>query len=99
MRPKKVTRGIWDTAQRLGVKEFVPRIEHAIRDDHLPLNEIARIPTCDIIDFDYPTVESKNKYWHTVEDTVDKCSGESLAKVGWVVLEYLKERGNPEGGR
>lgn len=73
---------IWSTAQRLGVSEFVPRAEHRIRDDHLPLHNTAGIPSCDIIDFDYP-------YWHTVEDTPDKCSPLSLAKVGWVVSEWL----------
>ena len=44
---------------------------------------IAKIPTCDIIDFDYPA-------WHTTADVPQNCSGESMAKVGWVVLEWLK---------
>ncbi len=73
---------IWSTAKRLGVTEFVARSEHRIRDDHLPLHNTARIPSCDIIDFDYP-------YWHTVEDTPDRCSALSLAKVGWVIREWL----------
>jgi Zn-dependent M28 family amino/carboxypeptidase len=86
---RPLVNAIWSTAQRLGVEEFVPRVRYAVRDDHLPLNEIARIPTCDIIDFDYPE-HPTNVYWHSVEDTPDKCSGESLAKVGWVVYEWLK---------
>lgn len=73
---------IWSTADRLGITEFVPRGEHRIRDDHLPLHNTARIPSCDIIDFDYP-------HWHTTEDTPDKCSPLSLAKVGWVLREWL----------
>ena len=36
----------------------------------------------DIIDFDYP-------YWHTLEDTVDKCSSYTLGIVGNLVCEYL----------
>lgn len=75
---------IWTTASRLGVEEFIPRTRHVIRDDHLALRNIARIPTCDIIDFDYP-------YWHTEADAPGRCSGESLAKVGWVVYEWLRE--------
>ena len=75
---------IWGTAQRLGVKEFIPRTKHLVRDDHLALRNIAHIPTCNIIDFDYP-------YWHTESDAPGRCSGESLAKVGWVVHEWLKE--------
>ena len=75
---------IWATARRLGVREFIPRPKHAVRDDHVPLNVIGGIPTCNIIDFDYPP-------WHTRGDTPDKCSPESLAKVGWVVWEWLNE--------
>ena len=44
-----------------------PRVRHEVRDDHLMLRNIGRIPTCDIIDFDYP-VASRNasrNYWHT----------------------------------
>jgi hypothetical protein len=74
---------IWATARRLGVREFIPRWKYEIRDDHLMLRNVARIPTCDIIDYDYPP-------WHTQGDTPDKCSALSLAKVGWVVREWLK---------
>lgn len=89
---------LWNTAQRLGVKEFVPRTkrdpdEGWIRDDHLPLHNIARIPTCDIIDADYPDVAfgRPGSFWHTEQDVPANCSGDSLAKVGWVVLEWLKQ--------
>ena len=78
-----VTRSIWNTAQQLKVREFIARRKHEVRDDHLPLNQIARIPTCDVIDFDYP-------YWHKRNDLPAACSGESLAKVGWVLLTWLK---------
>lgn len=86
---RPLTQSIWNTAQRLGVREFVPRIRHEVRDDHLALHNIAKIPTCDIIDFDYPRPGRLN-YWHTTHDTPDKCSALSLAKVGWVVHEWLK---------
>ena len=77
-----LVRSVWDAARIAGVKEFVPRIKHEVRDDHLPLNEIAKIPTIDLIDFDYP-------YWHTTRDVSSSCSGASLAKVGNVLLEWL----------
>jgi len=81
---RPLVKDIWATARRLGVREFIPRPRYAIRDDHLPLHNTGRIPCIDIIDFDYPP-------WHTQGDTVDKCSALSLAKVGWVVREWLKE--------
>jgi glutaminyl-peptide cyclotransferase len=74
---------IWGTAQRLGVREFVAHTRHKVQDDHIPLRQVAKIPTCNIIDLDYPA-------WHTTADVPQNCSGESLAKVGWVVLEWLK---------
>ncbi|MCX7424292.1 MAG: M28 family peptidase [Planctomycetia bacterium] len=73
---------IWGTARRLGIREFIPRKKHEVLDDHLALHNIAGIPACDIIDFDYPP-------WHTRADTVQKCSALSLAKVGWVLREWL----------
>ena len=86
-----LTRSVWTVAKDLGVKEFIPQQRHQIRDDHLPLNEIARIQTVDIIDFDYPNPTQGNSYWHTQKDSVENCSAESLGKVGSVVLEWLRQ--------
>jgi glutaminyl-peptide cyclotransferase len=88
----RVTKEIWQVAGDLDISEFKARARHEVRDDHLPLNNIAQIPTCDIIDFDYPTIRNRNIYWHTTDDTVDKCSAESLAKVGWVLHVWIKKR-------
>jgi hypothetical protein len=66
------------------VREFIPQRGHEVTDDHLPLCTTAKIPTCDVIDFNYPP-------WHTEGDTPDKCSALSLAKVGWVIEEWLKQ--------
>jgi len=86
---RHLVKEIWDTAQRLGVKEFIPRKGYpfAIRDDHLPLHNIAKIPVIDVIDFEYP--DRSNRYWHTLADTPDRCSADSLGKVGWVIQEWL----------
>ncbi|MFK7766441.1 MAG: M28 family peptidase [Mariniblastus sp.] len=86
-----LTRSVWTVANELGVKEFIPEQRHKIRDDHLPLNQIARIQTCDIIDFDYPNPKVGNVYWHTRKDNVGNCSAESLGKVGSVVLEWIRK--------
>ncbi len=91
---RDVAVSVWRVADDLGVRAFVPRVRsQPIRDDHLPLNEIAQIPTIDIIDFDYPRPGfGAPQYWHTEQDTPDKCSGESLVAVVWVVHEWLKRR-------
>jgi glutaminyl-peptide cyclotransferase len=80
---RPLIRQIWDTAARLGIDEFVARPKHEIQDDHLKLYYTAKIPSCDIIDFDYPA-------WHTEADRPEACSAESLAKVGWVMHEWLR---------
>jgi hypothetical protein len=89
---RPLVREIWGTAQKLGVKEFIPLVGYEVLDDHLALRNIAKIPTCDIIDFDYP-------YWHTTEDVPRRCSGQSLAKVGWVVYEWLRGQRSEVGGQ
>jgi hypothetical protein len=83
-----VTRTIWQVAAELKEKAFIPRRKHEVNDDHLPLNRIAKIPTCDIIDFDYP-------HWHTRNDVPAACSGDSIVRVGRVILVWL-ERYRPE---
>lgn len=87
---KSVARDFWKTAQKLGVRAFVMRTRHDIRDDHLPLNEIGRIPTIDVIDFDYPRPGiGAPSYWHTEQDIPENCSGESIAAVVWVAHQWL----------
>lgn len=72
---------VWSCARRLKIKAFQRFPGNDIYDDHRPLIE-AGIPTIDIIDFDYP-------YWHTLQDTPDKCSPESLKSVGDVLLDFI----------
>ena len=45
------------------------------------------IPSIDIIDFQYPN--SQKNYWHTIHDTPDKCSAESLEAVGTVIATLI----------
>lgn len=88
---RPIVEEIWGVGRRMGVTEFIPRIKHEIRDDHLALHDIAGIPAIDIIDFDYPRTGGAS-YWHTEADTPDKCSPDSLAKVGAVLLEWLRTK-------
>ncbi len=77
---------VFGTAKSLHVTQFIDSPGEEITDDHLPLNTVG-IPTIDLIDFSYP--DDSNKYWHTLADTADKCSAESLAAVGTVVMEVI----------
>lgn len=68
---------VWKRAAELGISTFDNVPGPRVLDDHLPLIEKG-IPIINIIDFDY-------KYWHTLEDTPDKCSPKSLENVGILV--------------
>ena len=72
---------LWNTAGRLGEKSFVDSVGYSVMDDHLSFMTIG-IPSAVIIDFDY-------KYWHTTQDTPDKCSAQSLLTVGRVLTEVI----------
>ncbi len=72
---------IWKIAAQKGIKTFIDSTKHEIMDDHLPIIA-AGVPAVDIIDFDYA-------YWHTEEDTPDKCSAESLKNVGVILAEII----------
>lgn len=77
---------VWRTAARLGyAAQFPERVDYDITDDHIPLIE-AGIPSIDLIDFNYAS-------WHTLDDTPDKCSPDSLGIVGRVLGAFvLQER-------
>ena len=75
------TERIWNRAAVLGLAPFQQRLGAAILDDHVPLIKVG-IPMVNIIDFTYP-------YWHTIEDTVDKCSPKSLEVVATLVISII----------
>ena len=74
---------VWGKASELGLSAFDPSQGYEMIDDHLELLKVG-IPAIDIIDFDYP-------YYHTLQDTEDKCSPESLGTVGTLLLHLIYE--------
>jgi glutaminyl-peptide cyclotransferase len=78
---KEVADSVWSRAKEMGLACFKDSVKHAVYDDHVPLLG-AGIRVIDLIDFDYP-------YWHTTSDTPDKCSPESLQKIGDLLLHVL----------
>jgi len=77
---------IFAVAELLDEAAFDPVPGTPIYDDHVPFIELG-IPAVDLIDFDYP-------YWHTINDTPENCSMESLDTVGQVLLEWIYKRGS-----
>ncbi len=65
----------YQDAASLGYSAQFPNVAgQEITDDHWPMIK-AGIPTIDLIDFNYA-------YWHTLQDTPDKCSPDSLEVIG-----------------
>jgi glutaminyl-peptide cyclotransferase len=80
-----LTDAIWAAAKELGYdSKFISEYKYSIIDDHTPFLQ-AGIPAVDIIDFDYP-------YWHTVQDTPDKVSAESLQAVGETLRTWVMQQ-------
>lgn len=77
-----VNQKVFAAARRLGYgKNIIDDLKTSVVDDHIPLNQ-AGLPTIDLIDFNYGP-------WHTLDDTPDKCSAESLKIVGDTLLEVI----------
>jgi len=72
---------VWNAAAALRVSGFENTVKYGISDDHIPLQE-AGIKAIDLIDFDYGS-------WHTLDDTPDKCSPDSLRAVGDVLSKVV----------
>lgn len=78
------------TAHALGYKQLFGNSEE-IKDDHMHFVR-AGVPSIDLIDFTFgPATRPGGAWWHTKEDTLDKCSAQSLGIVGRLVLSALPE--------
>jgi glutaminyl-peptide cyclotransferase len=80
---KALTDLVWTTAAHLGYSAVFVNDATAIEDDHLSFLKRS-VPCVDVIDLEIP-------YWHTPQDTLDKVSAKSLAMVGHVFLESVKQ--------
>lgn len=78
---------LFQTADRLGYSRYFLKDQlTAIDDDHVPFVN-AGVSAVDVIDLDYGP---HNSFHHTAQDTLDKCSPQSLQIVGRVVSTMLE---------
>lgn len=88
-----VIKKVWRKAADLGYRQqFSNEQGTVISDDHVPMNQIAGIPTIDIIDLQ---PESSNgcfpEVWHTHNDNLENIDKETLGIVGQVLLHVIYE--------
>lgn len=92
--PEVVSR-VWQTAADLGYqKYFIPQVGQMVTDDHVPLLQKG-LRVIDVIDIDYGPLNSMGipspSYHHTLQDTIDKISVQSLQVVGDVALRLITQ--------
>ena len=78
---------VFDTAEKAGLKSILSQIRAPVEDDHIPFLD-AGIQSVDIIDLNYGP---ENSFHHTLEDSLDKISPQSMQKTGALVLALLSE--------
>ena len=79
---------VFEAAKRAGLEGLVSLGRDTVKDDFAVFFD-AGFPAVNLIDFDYGSAPGRNDYWHTVYDTIDKISEESLLKAGMLVAELL----------
>lgn len=81
---------VWKTANDIGYGNYFVNDKTApITDDHSYVNEIAKIPTIDIIDNDPTTKSNFYKHWHTHQDSFENIDKKSIKAVGQTLMQLL----------
>ncbi len=85
----RIVSKVWDAAARLGYSDyFVKQSAHAITDDHIYVNEWAKIPMIDIVHYQ-PGIGYFGDYHHSQKDNMELISRETLEAVGNTVLNVI----------
>lgn len=81
---------VWRTAGLLSYgKFFIGKDVGGVTDDHVPVNQIRKIPSIDIIDYRQDMDHGFFHSWHTQKDDMRNISKETLKAVGQTVLEVV----------
>ena len=81
---------VWKIAHASGFASYFSYLQTPpITDDHLYINQIAKIPTIDIIQYDKTTDSGFGWYWHTHDDNLDAIDKQTLKAVGQTVLQTI----------
>lgn len=88
-----VSNKVWRTAFDLGYRFcFSNELGEPISDDHLPMNQMAGIPTIDLIDLQPNSSNGCfSEVWHTHNDNLENIDKTTLGIVGDVLLHVIYE--------
>ena len=86
----QVVEKVWRLAKNMGFANyFVDQETGGLTDDHLFVNQIAKIPMIDIINRSTETSTGFGHYWHTQKDNIDIIDKRTLRAVGQTLLAAI----------
>ncbi len=82
---------LWHIAEQIGYGHYFPLSDagNFVTDDHVSVNQIARIPCIDIVPFHADGPSSFGPTWHTINDTPENIDPNVLEAVGQCVLQLI----------
>ena len=86
-----IVKKVWSAARQAGFGSYFPKSDGGmITDDHIPVNQKAKIPTIDIIPY-YPDCQQSSfgPTWHTVSDDMEHLDKNTLKAVGQTLIQVL----------
>lgn len=86
-----VVRNVWEIASQLGYSNyFIDKAGPSITDDHIPVNETAKIPMINIIHIKQNDPEHTFfDQWHTAHDDMENIDPKTLKVVGQTLIQVL----------
>ncbi len=86
----RILNRVWEKAQSLGFGQYFINADGGyIEDDHVQVIEHLHIPCIDIIQYDPGSDTGFGEYWHTLNDTMENVSKETLTAVGQTLLYMI----------
>jgi glutaminyl-peptide cyclotransferase len=81
---------VWAAANKAGFSSFFVYDQGGtITDDHVPVNQILKIPTIDIIDLPAGSRTGFPAHWHTINDNMSIIDKNTIKAVGQTLLQFL----------
>lgn len=87
----EIVKKVWRAARQAGYGSFFPRQDGGmITDDHIPVNQVAKIPCIDVIPY-YPDCQQSSfgPTWHTLADDMAHIDKNTLKAVGQTMVQVL----------
>lgn len=87
----EIVRKVWRAARQAGYGSYFPKSAGGmVTDDHVPVNQIAKIPCIDVIPY-YPDCaqSSFGPTWHTLDDNMEHIDRNTLKAVGQTMVQVI----------